>query len=97
MREEFHEQGASFCYLNGVTDHIHVLLSLGAHTRVSEVIEHVKTRSKAFMKCHDAGFLWQSGYAVLSVNPYDHKRLLNYICDQKQRHARDRLWLKHEW
>ena len=83
--------GANVYALNGVEDHVHLLVSIPPKIAVSKFVGQVKAvASTKFNKSglSDRPFFWQEAYGAFS---FDAKRLLNYMAyvnRQKEHHAR---------
>ncbi len=77
--------------INGVADHIHILLGLKPSCRLSDLVREIKKASNSFIK--EKGFVkskfeWQDGYGAFS---YSHSALDNviaYINNQKEHHRK---------
>lgn len=77
--------------INGMPDHIHVLIRLRPSMTVSKLTQAMKQGSSTWI--NQQGFLeqqfkWQSGGAVFSVNPHQIDRVINYIDNQKEHHRK---------
>ncbi|MCA6078412.1 IS200/IS605 family transposase [Fulvivirga sedimenti] len=75
--------------INGMPDHIHILIKLSPGERVSDLVREVKKSSLVFIRKKLFGrkqFNWQRGYAVISYNERDLDRIKNYIAGQKEHH-----------
>lgn len=96
VREALKRRGSKLCYINGTQDHMHILMNLCASDTVSEVVEELRNLTQHIAKSNEPGFLWQEGYAVLSVSHHHYKGLLHYIREQKIRHARGTTRREHE-
>lgn len=75
--------------LNGITDHVHMVVSIPPKIAVATFIGQIKAvAATRFNKAHpDAPIAWQNEYGVFS---FDRKRLPNYIAyteHQKEHHA----------
>ena len=83
MATVFHDECRSTARLiGGIEDHIHTLFNLARTWCVADVVEAVKTSTSKWMKTQDPllrQFAWQSGYAVLSVDPREAPGLRGYI------------------
>ena len=84
-------KGQKLIAINGVPDHIHILIGLKPSCRLSDLVREVKKSSntfvkgKRFTKFH---FEWQKGYGAFS---YSHSALNNviaYINNQKDHHKK---------
>ena len=75
--------------INGVEDHIHVLLSLGRTISVSKLIAEIKSNSSRWIKTKDRQFCefsWQDGYGAFSVSRSQINGAIKYIEKQKEHH-----------
>jgi putative transposase len=75
--------------INGVEDHIHILLQLGKTIPVSKLISEIKTSSSRWIKTqgisyHD--FTWQTGYGGFSVSRPNLEGAKKYLASQKEHH-----------
>ena len=86
--------GATIFALNGMEDHVHLVLSVPPKLALADFIGKVKGASSArFNKSGvlNRPFKWQEEYAILS---FDTKRLPQYVAyvqNQKAHHARGEL------
>ena len=77
--------------INGVTDHIHILIGLKPACRLSDLVREIKKSSNSFInekKFSKYKFEWQEGYGAFS---YSHSALDNviaYINNQKEHHRK---------
>jgi putative transposase len=82
--------GATVFALNGVLDHVHMVVAIPPKIAVATFVGQIKAvASTKFNKSglSDGSFFWQEEYGVFS---FDSKRLPNYIAyveQQKQHHA----------
>lgn len=70
--------------------HLHALLSLHTTVNVASLVRTVKHQTTSEIERtdpRDPPFAWQSGYAVLSVDPRETAALRRYIQHQKEHHA----------
>ena len=85
------EQGHKMIRINGMPDHIHILIGLTPTQSLSELIREVKRsstdmiRSRAFTR---AAFKWQKGYAAFSYSHSHLDRIIRYIEKQKEHHRK---------
>lgn len=74
--------------INGVQDHLHLLIGLNTHQSLSELVREVKKASSVFIK--DKGyskrFYWQSGYGAFSCSRSALEQVATYIERQKEHH-----------
>ena len=81
------------CYVhavNGLPDHVHVILSIPPKHSVANVVKHLKGNSSHFVNhALPAGpdlFAWQRGYGYLSLGETQLARAVAYVENQKQHH-----------
>ena len=100
-----HNEGFRIIKVNGVEDHVHLLMSLKTTMASADVIRVLKANSLAWIHEHFPGmddFSWQRGYAVFSVSESVAPKIVDYIEKQEIHHARmsyehelKRLLVKH--
>lgn len=76
--------------VGGHYDHVHILCALSRKFAIMDLLEEVKKRSSKWMKTKGeayAGFYWQDGYGIFSVNPRQAGSVIEYIERQKEHHA----------
>lgn len=99
MKSTFAKMGCIVGYIDGFTDHVHCLFSLGRDQTISDVIGRVKGASSFYInknKLTDFRFEWQEGFAAYSVSPSDFDRVFNYIKYQKMHHKIGNIIREHE-
>ena len=77
--------------IDGTTDHIHILFSLGRVITVADLVEEVKTESSKWIKTKGRefkNFHWQAGYGAFSIGQSNVETLKAYIRGQKKHHSR---------
>ena len=78
--------------INGVEDHVHLLISLSKKVALSEFMRQVKGSSAKWLKHQDArvfgDFGWQDGYGSFSVSRSRVPFVVDYIARQKEHHGR---------
>ncbi len=76
--------------INGVEDHIHLLIRLRTDQTIADIVKTIKGNSWEFFKNDpEKCITWQDGFAAFSVSPTELKRVRSYIYNQ-ERHHRDR-------
>jgi REP element-mobilizing transposase RayT len=78
--------------LNGVSDHLHILLSISPSTRISDLVRDIKANSAKWIneqRFINTRFEWQNGFGVFSVSPGRVDRTIDYIKNQEAHHQRD--------
>lgn len=84
--------------LNGMPDHVHVVLILPTTISISELVKQLKGVSSHFVNevlQTETPFKWQGSYGAFTVSRWDVDRVVGYVEHQKQRHAGADLL--HEW
>ena len=82
-------QGHFVVAINGMPDHIHLLIRLRPRMAISNLIQHIKRDSSRFVNQKgflNAHFKWQVGSAIFSVSERHVERVINYIRRQKEHH-----------
>ena len=75
--------------VNGMPDHIHILVGLKPSMRISDLIRDIKNNSSNFI--NDRGWLqhkfsWQEGYGAFSYSHSSFGNVIDYIKNQKNHH-----------
>jgi REP element-mobilizing transposase RayT len=77
--------------VNGMSDHVHVLVGLRPSMRISDLVRDIKNNSANFINDHDwlkNHFSWQEGYGAFSYSQSQFGRVIDYIKNQKQHHQK---------
>ena len=85
------EMGGTARIINGIEDHVHMLVSLAADVAVAECLRVVKANSSRWIHgglANHQDFAWQTGYAAFSVSASNEKQVIKYIRDQERHHRR---------
>lgn len=90
------------CVIGGIEDHSHVVAAVRPALSPADFIKQLKGASSHFVThVLKQPFEWQEGYGVLSVSEADVPRVIEYVRNQKQRHAARSLvddWERvHNW
>ena len=76
--------------INGMPDHIHVLIGMKANCCLSDLVREVKKSSNEFIRannyCHN--FYWQDGFGAFSYSHSQLTTVINYILNQKEHHKK---------
>jgi putative transposase len=73
--------------INGVEDHIHLLVRLRTDQSVADVVKTIKGNSWEYFKNEPEKYVvWQDGFAAFSVSPDNLKRVRSYIYNQETHH-----------
>jgi putative transposase len=75
--------------VGGVSDHVHLLVSLRPTHCIADVMREMKKESSVWAKANfDRKFEWQEGYAAFSVSPSAITSVKKYIENQEAHHRR---------
>jgi putative transposase len=91
MAKIFRELKSPSLAIDGTSDHLHILFSLGRVIKVADLVEEVKTESSKWIKTKGRefkNFHWQRGYGAFSIGQSNLVSLERYIYAQKQHHRR---------
>ncbi len=77
--------------VNGIEDHIHVLVGLKPAMRIADLVRDIKNNSNNFI--NEKGFLnqkfsWQEGYGAFSYSQSNFGKVIDYIKNQKEHHQK---------
>lgn len=89
LRQIAEELHGHIDFINGVDDHVHLLVSLHPSTSISQLVKNLKGRSWQWMREQqliETYFAWQDGYAAISVSPSNVPKVRNYIRNQEKHH-----------
>ncbi len=75
--------------VNGVEDHVHILVKLDSKISISKLMQSLKGKSAKII--NDSyllidHFIWQRGYGAFSIQEKDVPRIIKYIKNQKEHH-----------
>lgn len=78
--------------INGMPDHIHILIGMRPGQSISSLIQNVKTESSKWIKkngfCHSP-FAWQEGYGAFSYSKSHVPDVIRYIQNQEAHHKKE--------
>lgn len=75
--------------INGTTDHLHCLLSLGGEQNVAKVVKMIKGESSFWMNKNQKlriKFEWADKYYAVSIGESQVEKVKNYIMHQEAHH-----------
>ena len=86
--------------VGGVSDHVHILLSLPATLSVSKTVQLLKGNSskwlrETFPELRSQGFAWQEGFGAFSVSISGVEETIHYIQTQEEHHRKKTF--NEEW
>jgi putative transposase len=83
------EMNATALIINGVSDHVHILVRIRPVHSAAQIVRVVKANSSRWV--HEkwaAGFAWQTGYGVFSVSESSVPAVMKYIAEQEKHHKK---------
>jgi putative transposase len=75
--------------INGMSDHVHMLVGMRPTQSVSELLQDVKGSSSLWVnerRLTKGKFQWQQGFCAISYSKKDLPNVIEYIKDQQQHH-----------
>jgi len=98
VRDEAKAFGCEVLALDGLADHLHLVVRIPGRLSAADLAKQVKgasSRQVGEWLPPGVGFGWQEGYGAFSVSRSHLKRVIAYVEQQEQRHAQNNLW--PEW
>jgi putative transposase len=76
--------------INGYTDHVHCLISLGKDQTISKIVQLIKGESSFWINNNIVSekVSWQDDYYAVSVSESQVKKVINYIKNQEVHHSK---------
>jgi REP element-mobilizing transposase RayT len=77
--------------INGVSDHIHILIGLSPNDKISDLVGNIKKDSSGFINEKNwmqGKFHWQDGYGAFSYSKSQLDDIYNYIANQEKHHSK---------
>lgn len=82
-------KGQKLLAINGIPDHIHILIGMKPSCCLSDLVREIKKSSNEFIRlngfCPD-NFSWQEGFGAFSYSDSHLDRVIKYIHRQKAHH-----------
>ena len=82
-------KGHKLMAIGGVSDHIHILVSMSPTQSISDLMADVKRSSSLWInerRLVPGKFSWQSGYGAFTYNKQQISNVANYIENQEEHH-----------
>lgn len=77
--------------INGVSDHVHILVGLKPDMAISDLMRDIKSNSSGFIndkKWLKIKFHWQDGFSAFSYSRSQLSAVINYIRNQEKHHKK---------
>jgi putative transposase len=84
-------QGQKLIAINGMADHIHILIGLRPAMALADLVQEIKVDSTNFInrkKWIHGRFSWQEGYGAFSYGHSQLNTIIRYIQNQEKHHGR---------
>lgn len=85
------KNGHKLLIINGMPDHIHILIGMRPEQSISSLMQDVKASSSKWIneeKLTKENFAWQEGYGAFSYSRSQVPRLIRYIENQEEHHRK---------
>ena len=89
IRENAREKNIHLDFINGYTDHVHCLISLGTDQTIEKIMQLIKGESSFWVNKNylcKTKFEWQDEYFAVSVSESILESVRNYIANQEAHH-----------
>ena len=84
-------RGHKLICINGMSDHIHILLGFHTTQSISDLVREIKISSTNWINDRNfcvGKFEWQSGYGAFSYSRSNLSEVIKYINNQKEHHKK---------
>ncbi|WP_297868098.1 IS200/IS605 family transposase [uncultured Flavobacterium sp.] len=84
-------KGQKMLAINGMSDHIHILIGMKPSCNLSDLVREIKKSSNGFInekKFCQFKFEWQEGYGAFSYSHSALDNVISYIANQKEHHRK---------
>jgi REP element-mobilizing transposase RayT len=84
-------QGQKLIAINGVADHVHILIGLRPAMALADLVQEIKADSTNFInkkRWVQGRFSWQEGYGAFSYGHSQLDTIIHYIENQEKHHKR---------
>jgi REP element-mobilizing transposase RayT len=82
-------EGQKLIAINGMPDHVHILIGLKPNKALSDLVRDIKANSSRFINEKswiNGKFEWQAGFGAFSYNHSQLTNVINYIQNQEEHH-----------
>ena len=84
-------EGQKLIAINGMPDHIHILVGSKPNKALSDLVRDIKANSSRFInekRWINGKFEWQTGFGAFSYNHSQLTNVINYIQNQEEHHKK---------
>lgn len=99
INAEIQKQGCDLLALDGIPDHVHLLVKFTPVITIAEFVKQIKGGSaQAINQTYPSNspFKWQGGYGAFSVSYWDVEEVQGYIRNQQQHHRDNSIVAAYE-
>ena len=84
------KNGHKALQINGMPDHVHILIGMRTHQSLAELVQQIKQGSSYWLNKSKvkAQFQWQEGYSAFSYSKSDVPKVAQYIKNQEDHHSK---------
>jgi REP element-mobilizing transposase RayT len=89
IKKHAEENGIKVITVNGVEDHVHILLQMMPVQNLTQIMKSIRTESAEWInesKFMKPWFEWDDDFAALSVSPSSVKQVIDFIEKQEEHH-----------
>jgi REP element-mobilizing transposase RayT len=86
-----HARNHRLLAINGMADHIHILLGMRPVQSISELVQEIKSNSSRWINAQKKSkfrFEWQEGFGAFSYRKIDLPTIIAYILNQEKHHEK---------
>ena len=90
IEKEALDKGCKVLALNGIADHVHLVVSFPATITIADLVKQIKGVSSHFANnvlSPPTTFKWQGYYGAFTVSRWDVDKVVQYVKGQKEHHA----------
>ena len=87
---QIQKMGCEVIVINGVHDHIHLVVKLRSTVPLAKLVKQAKGISSKFINDQlnlDGRFRWNAGYGAFTISRWDLPMIIRYVKKQKTHHA----------
>ena len=89
IADQVHQLGCKILAINGMPDHVHLVIKLSTTITIAEIAKKAKGVSSRFINQKvqmEDHFKWQIGYGAFTISRWDTDKVIHYVRNQKSHH-----------
>lgn len=94
IESEARKMGCTVLALNGMPDHVHLVVSFPTTITIADLVKQLKGVSSHFVNetlKPESQFKWQGSYGTFTVSRRELEKVIGYVKHQKDHHAANEL------